>query len=60
MDLVALNLQRGRETGVPGYNDFREYCGLPRSKSFWNLVGYMSNKTIYRFSQIYKWVVVMI
>ncbi|XP_022651813.1 peroxidase-like isoform X2 [Varroa destructor] len=54
MDLVALNLQRGRETGVPGYNDFREYCGLPRSKSFWNLVGYMSNKTIYRFSQIYK------
>lgn len=54
MDLVALNVQRARETGVPGYNDFREYCGLPRAKDFWDLTGFMANKTIHRYAQLYK------
>ncbi|XP_003743011.1 chorion peroxidase [Galendromus occidentalis] len=54
MDLVALNVQRARETGVPGYNDFREYCGLSRAKSFGDLTGFMANKTIYRYAQLYK------
>lgn len=54
MDLVSLNIQRGRETGVPGYNDFREYCGLPRARDFSDLIGYLPNKTIHRYAQIYK------
>jgi len=34
MDLVSLNIQRGRDHGVAGYNDVREQLGLPRITSF--------------------------
>lgn len=54
IDLAAINIQRGRDMGVPGYNHFREYCGLPRAKYFEDLTGVFSNKTLLRLSQLYK------
>ncbi|XP_054720613.1 LOW QUALITY PROTEIN: chorion peroxidase-like [Uloborus diversus] len=54
IDLVATNLLRGREMGVPGYNHFREWCGLGRVETFAELEYYMSNGTAFKFSQLYK------
>ncbi len=34
LDLAAINIQRGRENGLPPYNEIREAYGLPRTDVF--------------------------
>lgn len=52
-DLASLNIQRGRDHGVPSYNSWREFCGLKRANSWADLAGVFTNETLQRYSTLY-------
>ncbi|XP_066937069.1 peroxidase-like [Macrobrachium rosenbergii] len=54
LDLVSFNLQRGREFGIPGYTAYRKWCGLPQVNGFEDLANYMTNKTAYKYSTLFR------
>ena len=37
LDLVAVNIQRGRDNGLPGYNKYREICTGSKAKDWADL-----------------------
>ncbi|XP_074845242.1 thyroid peroxidase [Carettochelys insculpta] len=55
LDLASLNLQRGRDHGLPGYNDWREFCGLPRLETQTDLNTVIANKkAAEKIMELYK------
>ncbi|KAK8405843.1 hypothetical protein O3P69_001963 [Scylla paramamosain] len=54
LDLVAFNMQRGRDFGLPGYGAYRKFCGLDPHISFHDLAHHMTNYTALMYSEIYK------
>uniref|UniRef100_A0A3Q3XI75 Eosinophil peroxidase n=1 Tax=Mola mola TaxID=94237 RepID=A0A3Q3XI75_MOLML len=46
MDLASLNLQRGRDHGLPGYNEWRRYCGLSQPQNAFELAAVLNNSNL--------------
>jgi hypothetical protein len=54
MDLASLNMQRGREHGVPAYTRWREWCGLSPVNDWSDLGRFMTNDTVAAYARIYE------
>lgn len=52
-DLAAINILRGRDVGLASYNEYREYCRLPKLTTFDDLEGQMPNDTIQKMASVY-------
>ncbi|XP_064164290.1 eosinophil peroxidase-like isoform X1 [Anguilla rostrata] len=46
LDLGALNMQRGRDHGIPGYNEWRRFCGLSQPKNLAQLARVLKNHSL--------------
>ena len=54
IDLLALNIQRGRDWGIPTYGAYRKVCGLPTITSFSQLKKIMLPSAVDAFEKLYK------
>ncbi|KAL1452727.1 hypothetical protein WDU94_006931 [Cyamophila willieti] len=53
-DLCARDIQRGRDFGLQPYVEYRELCGLSRTRSFRDLIDFMDSDQVYRLGQVYR------
>ncbi|XP_073998142.1 uncharacterized protein isoform X2 [Rhodnius prolixus] len=53
MDLPALNIQRGRDHGIPPYNEYRSLCNLKRAETWDDLSREIPQEVISRLRLIY-------
>lgn len=53
VDLIALNVQRARDHGIPSYNNYRALCNLKRATTFEDLSREMAPEVIARLKRIY-------
>ena len=57
LDLVALNVQRGRDHGIPTYMQMRRICQLPVANSFSDLkdLSVMPEEVVDRMASMYRY-----
>lgn len=53
VDLIALNIQRARDHGIPSYNNYRALCNLKRARTWEDLSREIPPEVINRFKRIY-------
>ncbi|KAK7823161.1 hypothetical protein U0070_027368 [Myodes glareolus] len=54
LDLAALNMQRSRDHGLPGYNAWRRFCGLSQPRNLAQLSQVLRNQALARkFLRLY-------
>ncbi|NWH70528.1 PERM Myeloperoxidase, partial [Piaya cayana] len=54
LDLAALNMQRGRDHGLPGYNAWRRFCGLSQPQNLEEFSEVLGNsKLAKKFMELY-------
>ena len=53
-DLASLNINRGRDHGIPSYNKIREQCGLRKAFTFQDFGDNMTPEKISRLASIYE------
>lgn len=53
IDLIALNIQRARDHGIPAYNNYRALCNLKRAQNFDDLGREIPPEVIARFKRLY-------
>ncbi|KAM7416724.1 hypothetical protein PAMA_018670 [Pampus argenteus] len=46
LDLASLNMQRGRDHGLPGYNKWRRFCGLSQPQNLNELAEVLNNTVL--------------
>lgn len=52
-DVLSFDVQRGRDHGLPGYNNFRAFCGLKKAKTFSGFKDVISPENVATLSRVY-------
>lgn len=54
LDLVSLNIQRGRDHGLPTYPEWRTHCGFAPIKTWKDMAGVVDDDSLNRMKLIYS------
>jgi len=54
LDLIAMNIQRGRDHGLPGYNAYREICAVGRAKNWTDFTDFIQPKYVEKLKNTYR------